>query len=79
VPHGIEALTETIGTMIIVNDGSGTLESGNYQYEIRDDTAGVAINRGKYKGFPRKERIWRLIQEIFINIDKENLKIDNVG
>ncbi len=74
VPYGIEKWKKTIGLMKIINDSTGTKEIGNYKYQIIDEN-GNQLYEGIYKGFPRKLRIWRLIQEIFKTIPEENIKI----
>ena len=54
VPHGIEERKETLATVEIANDRSGTLESGNYNV-----TARVAdsdrVRTGRVTEFPRLE------------------------
>lgn len=72
VPFGQESQKKVIGTMKIINDATGSREMGNYKYSIQNE-AGDTVESGSYKGFPRAMRIWRLIQEIFRIIPKENL------
>lgn len=72
VPWGKEAEKKTIGTMVIVNDGTGSREMGNYKYYILNEN-GDSIYDGHYTKFPRALRIWRLIQEIFRIIPKEHI------
>ena len=72
VPFGQESQKKVIGTMKIINDATGSREMGNYKYLIQNE-AGDTVESGVYKGFPRALRIWRLIQEIFRIIPKENI------
>jgi len=72
VPHGNEALTETLGKILIINDGSGNKEMGNYNYMLFDGK-GEMIYKGQYKKFPRALGFWRLIQEIFRITPKEKI------
>lgn len=72
VPFGREDEKKTIGTMVIINDATGSKEMGNYKFYVLNEKK-KDIYSGVYKGFPRALRIWRLIQEIFIIIPKEHI------
>ena len=53
VPWGMESQKRTLATADIINDGSGTKSSGNYNFRL-DDKAGRVWKSGRVEGFPRK-------------------------
>ena len=74
VPHGLEELTETIGTILIVNDLShpDRPQMGNYQAklsrpnpnEMKQEVETQMINL-EIKNFPRMENdAWELVQAV---------------
>lgn len=60
VPYGFENSKYKIGEMTIVNDGTGTIEYGNYDITIVSDN--YEIER-RVEKFPRDKGIWPLITE----------------
>lgn len=54
IPFGDLTKIETIKRMIIVNDGTGTPETGNYVYEIDG-------KKSVLKGFKRAQGAWKLL------------------
>lgn len=63
VPFGV-GKPQTIGTMIIGNDGSGTPTKGNYVYRINLERK-RGWRGGKVKGFSRKRyNAWHLLKLI---------------
>jgi hypothetical protein len=64
IPWGKWELKKVIGTMSIVNDGSGTIEKGNYTYTCCDEKNNI-IYGGIHKNFLRKRGFWQLMKEIF--------------
>lgn len=64
IPFGMRERERQIGFVKIWNDGTGTLEVGNYKYEIHDDHDEL-IMTGEYKGFLRQDKtIFHLMKEI---------------
>jgi hypothetical protein len=66
VPNGKEELARGIGGMLIINDGTGTPESGNYIYSITSDSKQID---GTIKRFERKKSVWNLVSAILKKID----------
>jgi len=61
VHHGDESHSETIATGKIVNDGTGTLNKGNYRVELYD-RAGRLWRFGEVRDFPRRRLLaWDLL------------------
>lgn len=74
VPHGDEGRARVIGSGTIINDGTGTPDSGNYEYNItfRDHTVS-----GKYTGYPRGVHgpwylLFKILQQVFKNKEAVN-------
>ena len=57
VPHGFEEMSDTIATAQITNDGTGTLDFGNYNCWFTDPDEGFFDNwyKARVESFPRKE------------------------
>lgn len=55
VYQGDESKKSTIGVMEIGNDGTGTIDSGNYNVRMRTDRA-EKWAKAYVKNFPRQER-----------------------
>lgn len=54
VPRGDETKKQHLGTAEIINDGTGTLETGNYTIHLsRWGQPKQAWKKGKLSGFPR--------------------------
>lgn len=59
LPGGFDVNTQTIGEIIIDNDGSGTQSTGNYNVELlksakySKSNAGKTYKKGTVKDFPR--------------------------
>lgn len=71
VPYGDETRAERLGTLRIVNDGTGGAEVGNYDVEL-DDQNGAAT--GRVDLYPRGWGAWPLIIasiEACIGVDPE--------
>jgi hypothetical protein len=51
IPHGDVTMKERLATVIIVNDGTGTPELGNYIVHIVDKKDGVS--KGRVENYPR--------------------------
>ena len=67
-PHGSVSGGRILSQTYIVNDGTGTFESGNY-------TIGTdAYVKVKYKGFNRSKGHRLLVAKALQLLDKENLK-----
>jgi hypothetical protein len=80
IPHGVEYLVETVFSLYIVNDGTGSKEYGNYQYTseelidsmywrnslCRDDVDTRTFRKltGYIGGFPRKQTAKQLVAQI---------------
>jgi hypothetical protein len=62
-PHGDEERKFIIGEGTIINDMTGTINSGNYRYEFITKKSVVGIG-GRVIGFKRnKKHIWSLLKE----------------
>lgn len=60
IPHGDETRKKVIGRGIIINDGTGNWESGNYHGWF--SRVGGRIESFEVKGFPRKRLgCWNLL------------------
>ena len=68
-PYGDKKRKRTIGSAIIVNDGTGTVETGNYNITIGDDMG--YVERYRVEGFERKRPIWDLLYEILRKVKEE--------
>ena len=67
IPYGNEEEKQVIGTMEIINDGTGTIAFGNYKYIINDFNEHnkyrfLYPKSGKISRFKRKNGFWRLIK-----------------
>lgn len=54
VPGGVVRKMRPIGTINIVNDGTGTGTMGNYRYLV--EHKGKTFAEGEIKNFPRKKK-----------------------
>jgi len=62
VPQGDEDRANVIGEMIIANDGSGTLDRGNYKAVMApDDFINEKLNHMNIQNFDRSMGVWDLI------------------
>lgn len=52
-PHGDESKARPLGVMHIINDGTGTVEAGNYDVELK--------HAGNYFGKPGNWRTGRVV------------------
>lgn len=74
VPHGFEEMSDTIATAQITNDGTGTLDFGNYNCWFTDPDEGFFDNwyKARVESFPRKEMcVWKLIHLAIAEYIKE--------
>lgn len=60
-PHGDESKTYKVGELKIINDLTGNLEYGNYEYFLDMDGE---ILKGKYKRHSRRSGILPLVRTI---------------
>jgi hypothetical protein len=63
LPHGDKDKAQTIGVMEIMNDGTGTIDSGNYTFWISKlNTTHIGWLRGRIRNFKRlEEHVWTLL------------------
>ncbi len=62
VPFGYEDMKRTIAGITIINNGTGTNEYGNYEYELVDDR-GDSI-KGKLKDHERDQSVFKIVQAV---------------
>ena len=72
-PKGDKEKARQLGCIMLANDGTGTLEKGNYNVVASHTgkyfgTRAGAFKRGKVKGFPRKLSPYRLLYRALENI-----------
>ena len=62
IPFGIRSAARTIGSVRIVNDGTGTKAFGNYRIALtpRDQNCGI-WKTGKLKGYDRSQDPYTLL------------------
>ena len=53
LPLGVESRKRTLGTVLIINDGSGSATRGNYDVRVLSSN-GRTFNLGRVTGFPRR-------------------------
>lgn len=53
-PHGFSDLSENLGRIEIINDGSGTATRGNYDIILYQKNSNKVWKKGKVTNFPRK-------------------------
>ncbi len=64
VPKGQEDKKKLVGICEIWNDGSGTLDYGNYRYRITKEDQNVNLTIGEVKQFQRLTKSsWHLLYE----------------
>ena len=59
VPYGNRFYEENIYTIQICNDGTGTIDYGNYKYEI---LGGIVTPKGKVKHHKRADGVLELLR-----------------
>ena len=70
VPKGSEEDSYTLAQGVIINDGTGTLASGSYDYGITGQVKRPGHDpgiwkQGKVGGFARKrDNVWRLLKAV---------------
>lgn len=64
VPNGDEELAQNIATMLIANDNTGTLKTGNYAYVYDYSDRPDDPEIGLVKRFPRNDGAWALISRV---------------
>lgn len=62
-PWGNVYNQKMIGQLVIVNDGTGDKEFGNYNYILSSNTKSDPID-GRIECFRRKDGVWLLIRDI---------------
>lgn len=65
VPFGREAEAKEIAQLVLANDGSGNAFTGNYVFVYADNSG--EEHEGSVKDFPRRQGIWKLIEECLSN------------
>lgn len=62
IPHGIEDQKRILGTMEIVNDGTGTRRDGNYAGRLHAEYTDATGRRGYVRSFRRQgQSVWSLV------------------
>jgi hypothetical protein len=62
VPHGDENKKHTLGVLEIANDGTGTLESGNYDGVLHAEYTPPSGRFGRVDQFQRnRQSVWSLV------------------
>jgi hypothetical protein len=61
VPYGKQDWKRIIGSITIVNNGTGTRELGNYKYVIEDRDVKI---EGELKKYNRNQSVFFLLKEI---------------
>ena len=80
VPHGEEDRAYTIGTMLIANDGTGSLGYGNYGFAYCNTDNDNVIAIGTLQNFPRHLGAWQLIKRaLSIKNSESNHVTDILG
>jgi len=60
-PHGDRSRGVDLGTLVIINDGSGTNSHGSYTCTLEYENG---IKAGRVEQFPRKKgNVWGLLKE----------------
>lgn len=59
LPFGDPARAQVLGTMLIVNDGTGDAERANYLYTVVDATD---EHEGRVTGHHRRTGFWNLVR-----------------
>lgn len=60
---------ETVGTLEIRNDASGTWEVGNYVWGLRDAEGDVVLH-GRLDGYARDQGAWPLVRAVLQQIEQ---------
>ncbi|MHA1962610.1 MAG: hypothetical protein ACW99U_20650, partial [Candidatus Thorarchaeota archaeon] len=69
VPHGDETRRKIIGTGLIINDDTGTMEEGNYTYTLYKNEE--LCKAGSLENFPRiVYDVWELLRQV-LNQEEE--------
>ena len=68
-PHGNLDHLQNIGTIVIVNNGTGTDSKGNYDYVLYKRSSGSVWKQGKIEDFPRKrlggyDLLFRVLEKV---------------
>lgn len=55
VPFGVESRKHTIGQLLLINNATGTIDTGNYDIELRTykQNGKESLSKTKIKNFPR--------------------------
>lgn len=62
VPYGNYDKAHDIAECVIIDDGTGNKEIGNYQYFLYIDNE--LVDEGKLINFERQQGVWTLVKEI---------------
>jgi hypothetical protein len=71
IPYRDEKLKRTIGTVTIVNDYTGDVNLGNYDYTIQSDSN---CFHGEINKFKREKGAWSLLKEILKHAPIDDLR-----
>ena len=64
VPYGIEDEAQTIGTMLIANEGTGDYKVGNYAYVYNYSDRPDDPELGYVRRYPRIDGAWGLVKKV---------------
>lgn len=66
VPHGDESRARVLARGTMTNDGTGTLQRGNYRFQLSQSGRPNATSRvGSVRDFPRRAKnVWWLLREV---------------
>lgn len=68
IPFGNEDEVKEIGQLVLANDGSGDMFTGNYVFAYADNHG--EEHEGSVKNFPRHLGFWQLIAECLTNSEE---------
>jgi hypothetical protein len=71
IPYGDERLTRTIGTATIINNLTGNVNVGNYNYYIQSDSNQFD---GEINNFKREKGAWSLLKEVLKHASIDELR-----
>ena len=78
IPHGLESQARKIGSLEIVNDGTGTKQTGNYAFTIYGPVHGGDVDvwwQGEFQGYERNRGYWSLVKKILNRLETDHQPI----